>query len=246
MPERLFRGLIASPPGSRDANELRWKIERHLMKLLRQHGLRAVDRAIGSANEAGCGLVRDSTDRRRAGVRTWRSSLDRGRRLLEVSVLQSKALQFVSVRYDAVVTKRPTRRQRERFRLHEAFYARYDAVAARAYRSRQPPRLGAADRLVLLVAELEADVQNGGFAPYLANKGKRRARAALDALATVGATKTRALLEAALANDVSDSRLETLDDRFYRSREDLAALVMTHLGTPKRRRSETRATPEPS
>ncbi len=34
----------------------------------------------------------------------------------------------------------------------------------------------------LLVGELEADVNNGGFSQYLDNEGRRRARAALAAL----------------------------------------------------------------
>ena len=74
-------------------------------------------------------------------------------------------------------------------------------------------------------AELEADVNNGGFAQYLDNKGLRRAGEALQALRRVGATATSRLLVAALKPSLSEVARNRLDDRFYKSREDLAYLA---------------------
>lgn len=89
---------------------------------------------------------------------------------------------------------RLTPRQRRIHAGQEAFYARYMAVGQKAYRDPRY-RLTPDDRLVLLVGELEADVNNGGFSQYLDNKGRRRARAALAALQKVGARKTARMLE---------------------------------------------------
>lgn len=114
--------------------------------------------------------------------------------------------------------------------MQEAFYARYNQVAARAYAGDRAPRLMSADRLILLVAELEADVNNGGFGQYLANKGRRRARSALRALERIGAKRTHRMLEQALSANVSTRRLDQLDGLFYKSSEDLAVLTMKHTG----------------
>ncbi len=136
---------------------------------------------------------------------------------------------MASVQYRAIVHRRLTQRQRKLFALHEAFYARYNDVARRAYASNHGSRLRLTDRLVLLIAELEADVNNGGFRQYLDNKGRRRARSALAALHEVGAKRTAVMLAVALASHADEPRLKRLDDRFYRLPEDLAALVMMHI-----------------
>jgi hypothetical protein len=109
------------------------------------------------------------------------------------------------------------------------------AVGARAYR-RPAPRLSRDDRLVLLIGELEADVNNGGFAQYLDNQGRRRAGAALAALRTVGAKRTARMLEQALAPGASSDRLSALADRFYAAPEDLPLLAGRHVGlSPEKR-----------
>jgi hypothetical protein len=73
--------------------------------------------------------------------------------------------------------------------------------------------------------ELEADVNNGGFAQYLDNKGRRRAGEALRALRRVGARATARLLEDALRPELPQAARRRLDDRFYEGREDLARLA---------------------
>jgi hypothetical protein len=100
-------------------------------------------------------------------------------------------------------------------------------VGQKAYRD-PSYRLSALDRRLLLVGELEADVNNGGFSQYLNNKGRRRARSALAALTAIGARKTAAMLEEAMAPGVSEARLSALDDRFYKVTEDLAVLAVRH------------------
>jgi hypothetical protein len=95
--------------------------------------------------------------------------------------------------------------------LQQQFYDRYTEVGQRVYRAQHPVRVAPDDRLILLVAELEADVNNGGFDQYLLNKGRRRARAALGALRTIGARKTAGWLEIALRPGVSRAELDALD-----------------------------------
>ncbi len=119
--------------------------------------------------------------------------------------------------------------------LHHAFYARYLAVGDRAYASGSKARIAAHDRLVLLIGELETSVNTRGFAQYLARMGRRRAELALRALTTVGAIRTANMLSAALAPEVSPSRLSALDRRFSYSREDLPALTMRYMEKQKTR-----------
>jgi Domain of unknown function (DUF4375) len=119
--------------------------------------------------------------------------------------------------------------------LHHAFYARYLAVGHTAYALGSKTRVASDDRLVLLIGELENNVNNSGFAQYLARKGRRRAELALRALTTVGATRTASMLSAALAPSASPSRLSALDRRFCHSREDLPALTMRYMEKQKPR-----------
>lgn len=87
-----------------------------------------------------------------------------------------------------------------------------------------------ADRLVLLVGKLEADVNNGAFAQYLDNKGRPRARAALSALRRVGAHRTARMLERAMGPRVTEGQRDAFDRRFYAVPEDLAVLTARHVG----------------
>jgi hypothetical protein len=121
--------------------------------------------------------------------------------------------------------------QQRRHQVQEAFYARYMAAGQRAYAS-PPKRISAEDRCILLVGELEADVNNGGFDQYLDNKGRRRAAEALRALRHIGASATARLLEAAMKPGLSDAARSRLDDRFYKGKNDLAVLAARafHLG----------------
>jgi hypothetical protein len=222
----LLRRLIALRPGTRAAGAMQIRLEQRLMRITLAGGLRAVDRAITALNARGRRL--ESLER--AGTRrSWGEPLANGRRTLEIRVVANRHYRSTLVRYETVRTPRLSPRQRAVHALQQAFYARYMAVGARAYR-RPAPRLSRHDRLVLLIGELEADVNNGGFAQYLDNKGRRRAGAALAALHAVGARRTARMLEQALAPRTSATRMSTLDDRFYAVPEDLALLTGRHVG----------------
>ena len=129
----------------------------------------------------------------------------------------------------------PSPRQKARHAIQERFYQRWLDVGQRAYASRARVRLSPPDRLVLLVGELEADVNNGGFDQYLGNQGRRRARLALAALERIGARRTAALLRAALDPAATSRKRDALDRRFYAVPEDLAVLVMRHLAPGRAR-----------
>ena len=115
-----------------------------------------------------------------------------------------------------------SRGERQAAKLQAAFYARYEALVGRS-RS----RLRNDDRLVALIGDLEADVNNGGFDQYLENKGVATARRTLACLEDVGARRTARWLEAALSAKGRDA-LDPLDREFAERPEDLAALVMRH------------------
>ena len=85
------------------------------------------------------------------------------------------------------------------------------------------------DRLILLVGELEADINNGGFSQYLHNKGEARAREALSCLSEIGARRTGRWLAAAIEAGADADDLGRLDQQFYDKPEDLASLAMIYV-----------------
>jgi hypothetical protein len=188
-------------------------------------GIRAVERAIATLNAHGrrLGLVAKHP----AGG-FWREELA-GERLLEISVVTGDLVRSAGVEYKSARPPQLTSAKQRKHALQEAFYARYMTVGQRAYTDPKY-RLRPPDRLLLLIGELEADVNNGGFDQYLLNKGRRRALAALAALRTVGARTTAAMLQKAMAPGTSDEERSALDARFYRVPEDLAVLAARHVG----------------
>jgi hypothetical protein len=169
-------------------------------------------------------------------LRTWSAPLDRNR-LLEVSVSVGGHILTTQVSYRLVKPVRLTKQQERAAALQAAFYSRYESIGRIAYRDGAKPRLTSKERIILMIGELEADVNNGGFAQYLENKGKRRARAALRALATVGATRTARWLESALEPGVTSEKLERLDAHFCDHPDDLACLVMRALSAHEKKES---------
>jgi hypothetical protein len=111
-------------------------------------------------------------------------------------------------------------------KLQADFYRRYERLASRT------GKLAADDRLVQLIGEFEADVNNGGFGQYLGNKGDARAREALACLSVIGAKRTVRWLTAALKGR-DDVGLARLDQEFYEKAEDLASLAMIYIGSKK-------------
>lgn len=202
------------------------RFEHQLMGITAAGGLRAAERVIGALNARDRHLA---SIEKRTSMRGWREELGGGRRTLEIRLVVNRLYRSALVTYQSVRRVRLTPRQRRIHAVQEAFYTRYMAVGQKAYRDPRH-RLAPDERLVLLVGELEADVNNGGFSQYLDNKGPKRARAALSALRTVGARKTARMLETAMASGTTEAQRSALDARFYDVPEDLALLTARRVG----------------
>lgn len=85
------------------------------------------------------------------------------------------------------------------------------------------------DRLIRVVGDFEADVNNGGFRQYLGNKGEARAREALAGLSAIGAKHTARWLRSALDANGGVDALARLNQQFYETAEDLASLAMAYI-----------------
>lgn len=219
--------LATLRPGQAQAQEICATLEHALMKAVKAGGARGADRVIAALNRRGHQFTLAETI---ATVRIWREPLAGGKRIIEISVNVNRHFKSTAVRYLAVrEPPRLTKRQREIHAIQQAFYAKYTAAGRKAYAKERAVRLRGGDRLALLIGELEADVNNGGFAQYLDNKGRRRAQEALRALKQVGATRTASMLAAAMAPGVTERQLAALDNRFYSAPEDLAVYTMRHL-----------------
>jgi hypothetical protein len=116
-----------------------------------------------------------------------------------------------------------SRKQRSAARLQEAFYERYGELTGQGG-AKSPD-----DRLIECIAELEADLNNGGFGQYLRNKGEDRGREAFASLAVIGAKRTGRWLASALEAGEGAASLERLDGQFNEKPEDLASLVMSYI-----------------
>ena len=104
-------------------------------------------------------------------------------------------------------------------------------------------------KLAYRIYELEAQVNNGGFHQFFGNSTGAHAPSAVEALQTIGATRTSEILRAAISiaypsgfpidpylhgvelldDDETCGRLSLLDDKFYRYEDDLAGLVNAYL-----------------
>jgi hypothetical protein len=212
--EQILEELAKLQPGARAALELRVAGERALMKALKNGGLPAVARLVVRLNAAG---HRFEVTQSGAGHCYWGETL--GSRRFDIHIQANRHLTSASLHYLAVPKVKPlTPAQQRRQGRQERFYERYMDIGQRAYGGK---RINALERTLLLVGELEADVNNGGFSQYLDNKGRRRAADAVRALQAIGASRTAAMLKKALA---SGENLDALDDRFYAGVDDLAVL----------------------
>jgi hypothetical protein len=217
--EQILEELAKLPPSARAALDLRIAGERELMKTLKRGGLRAITRLVERLNAAG---HRFEVTQSGAGHCYWGEGL--GSRRFDIHIQANRHLTAVSLWYLAVPKAKPlTPAQERRHELQELFFDRYMDIGQRAYSGR---RISPLERTILLVGEMAADVNNGGFSQYLDNKGRRRAQSALRALEAIGARKTAAMLRQALSPSAD---LDTLTDRFYESREDFALLGARYL-----------------
>jgi Domain of unknown function (DUF4375) len=223
---RLISRLLAHDPDSPVANVARRKAEHLFMQLLARGGLRAVARVVGALPRKDYVLLPSLAT---AHSRAWQATLP-GERELTLQTSANRLFRTASVRYRMVPKSAMSRQRRVHKALQEEFYFRYLEAGKVAY-APVPGRLRAAERLIMLVGELEADVNNGGFLQYLDNKGRRRAAAALAALTRIEATGTAALLRQALGRDVTEAQLSRLDHSFDAMREDLAVLAIRAVGS---------------
>ena len=225
LPE-LVGHLLSEPPGTRAAEERRYPIESLLMAALKSGGRSAGEEAVESLAANGYALERID-----ALPFMWRVMIEPPR-VLEVWFTPGDDPVVAAVSY-RVGKPWGSKAQKTAAKLQAEFYRRYEALdpSARA--------LKGDDRLILLVGELEADVNNGGFGQYLDNKGRARARKALACLDKIGARRTARWLASAL-EDEDPARLQRLDGEFYAKGEDLASLAMMHFRREeKARRGKT-------
>jgi hypothetical protein len=215
----LLRRVVQAAPGTAIADSSRRKLENALMRAVKAGGLREVERMIRDAATPALPLA---VTARPAGARVWTAEIPGAGATLRVLVTSDRIMKCVNVSWDPLPKPAPETRTS---RIQNAFYDRYLAAGQRVYAT-PPQRISPADLRILLVGEFEADVNNGGFSQYLSNKGRARAGTTLSVLKDIGAAKTAAMLERALASKADDKALRALDDRFYRSKEDLAVLSM--------------------
>jgi hypothetical protein len=224
---RLLNRLARVEPGSASAIRLKALAERALLVIVKAGGRRGADAAIKAVR---IGTQRMSLVETVPRVSSkWRATVGATAVPLDVWFAAGQIMQATYVQYGAPAEPKVSAAQRAKHEAQEAFYARYTAVGQRWYRGLGPRRLSVWDNRILLIGELEADVNNGGFSQYLDNKGRRRAKAALAALRAVGATKTAGMLKSAMAAGVKKEHLDALDARFYKVPEDLAVLTMRRL-----------------
>jgi hypothetical protein len=218
--------LTALPPASLRASSTRAELEHLLMRLLAGAGLRGVDAAVRDLIRGGLPITLQNHE---PGVRIWAGLLPQQKAELRVTVTASRLIRTTLVTWRAAHATVLSGHQRERTRIQNAFYSRYLAAGRKAYAPR-PGRLPRPDRWVLLVGEFEADIQNGGFRQFLANKGRRRARAVLRVLDSIAVPRTAALLRHALRPSVPEPAWGRLDRQYDRTGEDLTVATMRHLG----------------
>ncbi|MBM4186601.1 MAG: DUF4375 domain-containing protein [Gemmatimonadetes bacterium] len=113
--------------------------------------------------------------------------------------------------------------ERRRAKLQAEFYRRYQALFDPAIER------GPGDNVIEVVAEFEADVNNGGFGQYLSNKSTARARQALEALMAIGAKRSHRWLTQAIEAGGDEARMARLDQQFFDRPDDLASLTMKYL-----------------
>jgi hypothetical protein len=223
---RRVQALMRHAPGSPKAAREKSEIEHMLLQLLTGEGLRVTERVVNGLGRVGLAVV---PGRPGKGWREWTWLSDDRRRELTIRVWNAPALRAASLHWLEVPVVMRNARESARDERHQAFYAAYESIGAKAYGAK-PPRLNTRDRTILLVGEFEADVNNGGFSQYLSNKGRVRAGAGLRALKSIGAKHSAGLLEAALKPGVSKAALSRLDERFYAKGEDLAGLAVRAAG----------------
>jgi hypothetical protein len=216
----LVDALVSVTPGSVAAEQPQRAIEILLMDALRSGGRPAGEGLVESL--AGDGYVLERLD---ALPCMWRVAIPLPR-VLEIWFTGGNDPVVAALSY-RIGKPWGSTKQRSAAKLQAAFYERYEELALQGD-AKSPD-----ERLIQLVGELEADVNNGGFDQYLRNKGEARGREALASLSVIGARRTRRWLASALEAGEGADALERLDKQFYEKPEDLASLVVTYIKRKK-------------
>ncbi len=212
----LVDSLAALTPGTVAAEQSQRAIESLLMEALGNGGRQAGERLIESLVAHGYKI-----ERLDALPCMWRVAVP-SPRVLEIWFTGGDNPVIAALSY-RVGKPWGSKAHKIAAKLQAEFYRRYERLAA------EQGALSPDDRVIQLVAELEADVNNGGFGQYLDNKGEARAREALACLSAIGARRTGRWLASALEDRGNVDGLARLDQEFYGKAEDLASLTMTHI-----------------
>ena len=212
----LVDSLVALTPGTPAAEQPQHAIEGLLMDALKSGGREAGKELMESLVAHGYAL--ESVD---ALAGMWRVAIP-SPRVLEIWFTGGDKPVVAAVSY-RVGKPWGSKAQKRAAKLQAEFYRRYERLAQR------DGALAPDDRLVQLIGEFEADVNNGGFGQYLANKGAARAREALACLSAIGAKRTTRSLTSALEGRRDQDGLARLDQQFCEKAEDLASLAMTYI-----------------
>jgi hypothetical protein len=213
----LVGSLVGKEPGTAEAVALQREIESLLMQVLRSGGRPAGDMLVDSL--AGNGFVLKRLD---ALPSMWLVVLP-APRVLEIWFTGEREISGVAALSYRVGKPWGSKAQKAAAKLQAEFYGRFEKQPAK------DARLSRDDRLIQLVGEFEADVNNGGFGQYLGNKGEARARKTLASLKSIGAKRTSEWLSAALEAGNDEATLQKLDQEFFANSEDLAVLTMKHI-----------------
>jgi hypothetical protein len=209
--------LVELTPGTAEAEGPQRAIESLLMDALRSEGREAGERLVESLTARGYAL-----ERLDALPCMWRVAIP-SPRVLEIWFTSSDNPVVAALSY-RVGKAWGSRAQKRAPKLQAEFYRRYEALAA------DDATLSRDDRVIQVVGELEADVNNGGFGQYLSNKGETRAREALAGLSAIGAKRTARWLRSALDAGGGVDALARLDQQFCEKGEDLASLAIAYIG----------------
>jgi hypothetical protein len=216
----LVDSLVALTPGTAAAEQPQRTIEGLLMDALRNGGRQAGEKLVESL------IAHGYTLERLDGLPCmWRVVIPPPR-VLEIWFTGGDNPVIAALGY-RVGKPWGSGAQKTAAKLQAEFYRRYERLTA------LDGALSPEDRVIQLVGELEADVNNGGFGQYLHNKGEVRAREALACLSAIGARRTARWLASALEHRGGADALTRLDQQFYGKAEDLASLTMAHIGRSK-------------
>ncbi len=212
----LVDSLVALTPGTPEAERPQHAIEGLLMDALKSGGRQAGEKLVESLVAHGYALERVD-----ALTCMWRVAIP-APRVLEIWFTGGDKPVVAAVSY-RVGKPWDSKAQSRAAKLQAEFYRRYEGLAP------GEDALAPEDRLVQLIGEFEADVNNGGFGQYLSNKGVPRAREALACLSAIGAKRTTGWLTSALEGPRDEDSLARLDQQFFEKAEDLASLAMTYI-----------------